>query len=69
MHVVEEIVESFRSGKKSQADFWIKMRGESILIQYFAIRNENGHYKGVIEVLQEISGIITLEGEKRLHDW
>ncbi|MCW3789310.1 DUF438 domain-containing protein [Plebeiibacterium sediminum] len=69
VHVVEQIVKSFRNGKKDHADFWIKMRGEYILIQYFAVRDENGNYKGVIEVSQEISGIKALEGEKRLLDW
>ncbi len=69
VHMVEQIVESFRSGEKDQADFWIKMRGEFILIQYFAVRDESGIYKGVIEVSQEVSGIKALEGEKRLLDW
>lgn len=69
VHVVEQIVESFRNGDKDQADFWIKMKGEYILIQYFAVRDLQGIYKGVIEVSQEISGIKELEGEKRLLDW
>lgn len=69
VHVVEQIVDSFRKGGKDQADFWIKMKGEYILIQYFAVRDEQGTYKGVIEVSQEISGIKALEGEKRLLDW
>nr|WP_321411593.1 PAS domain-containing protein [uncultured Carboxylicivirga sp.] len=69
VHVVEQIVESFRNGEKDHADFWIKMRGEFILIQYFAVRDESDNYKGVIEVSQEISGIKALEGEKRLLDW
>ncbi len=69
VHVVEQIVESFRNGAKDQADFWIKMRGEFILIQYFAVRDELRKYRGVIEVSQEISGIKALEGEKRLLDW
>lgn len=69
VHVVEEIVESFKKGEKSQADFWIKMKGEYILIQYFAVRDNKGYYKGVIEVSQEISEIRALEGEKRLLDW
>ncbi|MCL3781307.1 DUF438 domain-containing protein [Prolixibacteraceae bacterium JC049] len=69
VHVVEQIVESFRSGEKDQADFWIKMKGEFILIQYFAVRDSLGTYKGVIEVSQEISDIQALEGEKRLLDW
>jgi hypothetical protein len=69
VYVVEQIVESFRNGEKSQADFWIQMRGEFILIQYFAVRDAQGNYKGVIEVSQEVSQIQALEGEKRLLDW
>ena len=69
VHVVEKIVESFRSGEKNQASFWIKIKGEFILIQYFAIRDQSGNYKGVIEVSQEITEIKALEGEKRLLDW
>jgi DUF438 domain-containing protein len=69
VHVVEQIIESFRNGKKDHADFWITMKGEFILIQYFAVRDEKNNYKGVIEVSQEISGIKSLEGEKSLLDW
>ncbi|QQS51258.1 MAG: DUF438 domain-containing protein [Bacteroidota bacterium] len=69
VHVVQQIVDSFRRGEKDQADFWIQMRGEFILIQYFAVRDENRNYKGVMEVSQEISGIKALAGEKRLLDW
>lgn len=69
VHVVEKIVESFKNGEQSQASFWIKMRGEYILIQYFAVRDENNNYRGVIEVTQEITDIKNIEGEKRLLDW
>lgn len=69
VHVVEKIVDSFRSGEKDRADFWIDMKGTKVLIQYFAVRNENDEYKGVLEVTQEISFIQSLEGQKRLLDW
>lgn len=69
VHVVEEIVENFRKGLKDSASFWIKMRGQYILIQYFAVRDKQGAYRGVIEVSQEISNIKALEGEHRLLDW
>ena len=69
VHVVERIVESFRNGQKNKADFWIKVKAETVLIQYFAVRDDQGKYKGVIEVSQEISEIMSLEGEKRLLDW
>jgi hypothetical protein len=70
VHVVEQIVEAFRKGEKDKASFWIKMKSEFILIQYFAIRDEQGNYKGVVEVSQEITEIRELKGEKRLlDDW
>jgi len=69
VHVVEKIVESFKNGEKDHADFWIKMKGEYILIRYFAVRDSENNYKGVIEVTQEISDIKAIEGEKRLLDW
>ncbi len=69
VHVVEQIIESFKNGTKDKASFWIKMKGEYILIQYFAARDEDGNYKGVIEVSQEIEEIRNLKGEKRLLDW
>lgn len=69
VHVVEQIVESFRKGEKDVASFWINIKGERLLIQYFAVRDENGKYNGVVEVSQEITEIQNLEGEKRLLDW
>jgi PAS domain S-box-containing protein len=69
VHIVEEIVEAFRSGKENKASFWIRIKEEMILIQYFAVRDEAGNYKGVIEVSQEITEIRALEGERRLVQW
>ncbi|MEA1898781.1 MAG: PAS domain-containing protein [Bacteroidota bacterium] len=69
VHVVEEIIEAFKSGKKDKASFWIRIKGELILIRYFAMYDLEGNYKGVIEVSQEVSEIQGLEGEKRLLDW
>jgi DUF438 domain-containing protein len=69
VHVVEKIVEAFKAGRKDSASFWIDMKGMRLLIQYFAIRDEKGVYKGVVEVSQEISEIQSLVGENRLLDW
>lgn len=69
VHVVEKIVESFRNGSRDKADFWISMRGKKILIQYFAVRDESGNYRGVLEASQDITEIQQLEGEKRILDW
>ena len=69
VHVVEQIVEAFRKSEKDKASFWIQMKGEMILIQYFAVRDEEGNYRGVVEVSQEITEIRNIQGEKRLLDW
>jgi DUF438 domain-containing protein len=69
VHVVEQIVDAFRKGEKDKASFWIQLKGEFVLIQYFAVRDEDGNYKGVVEVSQEITEIRNLQGEKRLLDW
>lgn len=69
VHIVEEIVESFRAGKEDSAKFWINIRGKIVLIQYFALRDNDGTYKGVLEVSQDITEIKSLEGERRLLKW
>jgi len=66
VHVVNELVEAFRDGSKDSEPFWIEMKGRFILIQYFALRDEEGHYKGCIEVSQDLTDIRKLSGEKRL---
>jgi DUF438 domain-containing protein len=69
VHVVERIVESFRNGEKNVASFWFHMGPKFILIQYFAVRNENKEYKGTLEVSQEISEIQSISGDRKLLDW
>lgn len=66
VHVVEGIVEDLKSGRKSHEDFWINMGGKLILIRYFAVRDEQGEYLGVLEVTQDIAPIQKITGEKRL---
>lgn len=69
VHIVEEIVGAFKDGSKDDATFWLQMKGMFIMIQYFALRDEKGIYKGTLEVSQEISEIRSLDGERRLLDW
>lgn len=66
VHVVEEIVESFKSGEKDNEDFWIRMKDMFVYIRYFAVRSKTGEYLGTLEVTQNIKPIVELEGEKRL---
>ncbi|PLX70973.1 MAG: PAS sensor protein [Denitrovibrio sp.] len=66
---VLKIVEGFKNGKKDTASFWIRMMGKVIMINYYALRDAKGTYKGTIEVSQDITDIQKLEGEQRLLDW
>lgn len=66
VHIVEKIVEDFKSGRKDEEDFWIRMGNKYILIRYYAVRNEAGKYMGVAEVTQDIDEIQKITGEKRL---
>lgn len=69
VHVVEAIVEGFRTGEKESAQFWIDIKEKKLLIQYFALRDKNGKYQGTLEVSQDITDIQKIDGEKRLLEW
>jgi len=69
VHIVNNIVKSFKEKSKKVAEFWIKRGDLFVHIRYFPVYNEKGEYKGVIEVSQEVSAIRALEGERRLLDW
>ena len=66
VHIIEKILDDFKSGKASHAPFWIQMQGKFIYIQYFALRDLNGEYLGTLEVSQDLTGARKLEGEKRI---
>ena len=66
---VLKILEEFRKGTKSESSFWINYKERLIYIRYFAVRDSDKNYKGVIEMSQDITNIKKIEGEKRLLDW
>ena len=49
--------------------FWINFKGRLIYIRYFAVRDAQKNYKGVIEMSQDITDIKQIEGENRLLNW
>jgi DUF438 domain-containing protein len=69
VHIVQQILDDFRSGKKDVAEFWITAHGRFIHIRYFAVRDRAGVYRGCLEVTQDVTGIRALTAEKRLLDW
>ena len=69
VRVVEEIVEKFRSGEQNQAEFWINKPGLFIYVIYTAVRDENGKFRGVLEMMQDCTHIRELEGSRTLLTW
>ena len=65
-HIVDKIIEDFKSGKEDQAPFWINAGGKMIHIAYFALRNDKGEYLGTLEVSHDVSGYRKLEGDQRI---
>ena len=69
LHVVNQIVSDFKSGKRDSAEFWIDLKGMKVYIRYFAVRDKAGRYLGTLEATQDITEIKKIEGEKRLLDY
>jgi DUF438 domain-containing protein len=66
VHIVEKILEDFKSGKASYAPFWIQMKGKFIHISYYALKDDNGDYMGTLEVSQDLTALRALEGDQRI---
>ncbi len=66
VHIVEKIVDSFKSGEKDVESFWIQNDKMFVVIKYYAIRDKDGSNLGTLEVSQNIKSLRELEGEKRL---
>jgi DUF438 domain-containing protein len=69
VHIVEKILESFRNKEQDSAEFWLTLNDRFIHIRYFALHDQGGAYRGVVEVSQDVTEIRALKGQKRLLDW
>lgn len=71
---VEKIIQEMKAGKRDKARFYIDLQlgpndqKEKVLIEYYALRDNNGNYIGCLESSQNIGEIQQLSGEKRLLD-
>jgi DUF438 domain-containing protein len=68
-HVVEKILQDFKSGKEDSAAFWLTVGGKFIHIEYFALRDKEGGYLGTLEVSQDLTEKRKLKGESRILDY
>jgi uncharacterized protein len=68
VHKVKQIISDFRAGLRNSAEFWIDFAGKKVHIRYFAVRDEHKQYLGCLEVVQDITPIQAIVGERRLQD-
>jgi uncharacterized protein len=66
VHIVDQILNDFKSGEQDQAKFWIKMGEKFVHIAYFAVKDKNGEYIGTVEMSHDIAEYRDLEGERRI---
>jgi uncharacterized protein len=66
VHIVDQIINDFKSGKESSAAFWITFHERFIYIEYYAMRGAEGEYLGTVEFTQDLTRLRSLEGEQRL---
>jgi len=66
---VERILQAFKDGRRDKAEFWIRMGERLVVIEYLALRDAEGRYRGTLEVSQDATDLRALEGERRLLDW
>jgi len=44
VHIVNQIVDDLKKGRRKSADFWIDLNQRKIYIRYFPLRNQKGEY-------------------------
>ncbi len=69
VHIVEEIVEKFRTGEENTVEFWINKPDFFIYIYYVAVRDKEAKFRGVLEMMQDCTHIRSLEGSQTLLSW
>lgn len=66
VHMVNRILDDFKSGRQDMADFWINFQGKFVYISYYAVRDEQQQYLGTVEFTMNLTRLRALQGEQRL---
>ncbi len=62
--LVDQVIEKLQNGEK-RVDFWINFMGRTVYISFLPVKNKQGELKGILEVVQDITDIKNIKGEKR----
>jgi len=63
---VNQVASNLKSGKRDFAEFWINLKRHKLYMRYFPVKDKAGKYIGIIEVIQDITEIQKITGQKRL---
>jgi uncharacterized protein len=67
---LEDILSQFKAGARDVAEGWTHRKGgEMVHTRYFAVRDKDGAYRGVLEVNQDVTHIREIEGDQALPGW
>ncbi len=66
---LEEILRAFRAGERDVAEGWGQDGERFKHTRYFAVRDDAGAYKGILEVNQDVTAIRALSGSQSLPGW
>lgn len=53
--LVNAIIDDFRNGRKDIVPVWMEKAGRTLLVNYFAVRDEKGEYLGTLEFVQDMT--------------
>jgi DUF438 domain-containing protein len=69
LELLEEILREFKAGTRDVAEGW-EQKGEKVKrTRYFALRDHDGTYKGILEVNEDVTDARALRGEQALPGW
>ena len=69
MACLEEVLRAFKAGEKDVAEGWHEHKGKFKRTRYFALRDHDGAYRGILEVNEDVTSARALEGEQALPGW
>jgi DUF438 domain-containing protein len=67
--VLEEILHAFRSGARDVAEGWRQADRHFKYTRYCAVRDDEGAYRGILEINQDLTDLRALEGVRQLPGW
>ena len=69
LETLEAILQAFRSGERDVAEGWHEHGGRFTYTRYTAVRDNDGAYRGILEVNHDLTEARALAGEQELPGW